>query len=422
MSRNTEDLLYSGEMRARAELLLAAILRVLLVLLPVLIAAALFVEQTTRREIALLSIALVFVLGLHVLLRRGHFIFCSHALVFGFIAIAITGLATYGSIRAAGSVALVAAITFGGIFLGRRTLFLAALLCVFALGCLVYAQRAGWLPQPDYRVTVGHWLVYSTIIVAVALALNYMRSLLFDLVRRLQRELAQRQKAEAAQERSEERFAKAFQATPEAIAISDLPDGRLVSVNPRLEALFGAPAAEIVGRTAMELDAWADGTATRDRIIEAMQKEGRVRNMELGVRTRGGDVRTCEYSAEILELGGAPHVIAFLRDVTEQRRAEASERQALERFSAAFTNSPDGILISRMRDAAVVAVNDAWVAINGFAREEVVGHALSDLGIWTAEERTAYVGILQREGRVTNFLATLRRKVALEMEKRPVAE
>src|SRR5258706_6162751 len=99
-----EDLLYSGEMRARAELLLAAILRVLLALLPVLIAAALFVEQTTAREITVLCISLAFVLALHVLLRRGHFVFSGHALGFGFIAICIAGLASYGSIRAPGSV------------------------------------------------------------------------------------------------------------------------------------------------------------------------------------------------------------------------------------------------------------------------------------------------------------------------------
>src|SRR6185503_10154997 len=96
----SEDLLYSGEMRARGALLLAAILRVLLVLLPVLIAAALLVEQTTAREITVLCISLAFVLGLHVLLRRGYFMFCAHAVVFGFIAISLAGLASYGSVRA----------------------------------------------------------------------------------------------------------------------------------------------------------------------------------------------------------------------------------------------------------------------------------------------------------------------------------
>jgi PAS domain S-box-containing protein len=652
----TDDLLYSGEMRARAYQTLGAILRVLLVVLPLLITASLF-ARTTLREIAFLSISLAFVLALHVLLRRGHAALCAHALVFGFIAISLAGLATYGSIRAPGSAALVAAIAFGGIFLGRRMLSLAVLLSVGGLGCLVYAQNAGWLPQPEYRTLPGHWIAYGGIVASVALVLAHMRTLLLDLVQRLAQELDQRRHAEAAKQQSESRFrkvfesipvgmtitrasdgryievnaadqrtlgyareelvgrttrdtgawlsdedrnrfleqlrangrvmdyparmrrksgdvidtriwaelaefdgedciitstinitereraererqqseakfealfdispegiavtrwadavlveandaalaqigvtreqaigrsvlelgvgagtednaaifaqliaegrvvnrttrfrhhggewmefllsaarltlgeekcvvwswrdmteqlkqqralaeseehfSKAFQATREAIAISHLPDGRLVSVNRRMEELYGAPAAEIVGRTAMELGIW--GPETRDRLRSLLRADGKIQDLELPISTRSGATRICIYSAEILEFGGEPHAIAFVRDVTEQRRAEDERRQALERFSAAFTNSPDGILISRLRDGKVVAVNDAWVAINGYAREAVVGRTLAELGVWSGEERVAYVERLQKEGRVSNFLATLRR-------------
>src|SRR6185295_9253399 len=115
----TDSLLDSGEMRARTDLTLAAILRALLMVLPVLLAAAAF-AGTPSRAIAFLGAALAFVLALYALQRRGHSAFCAHALVFGVIALSIAGLATYGSVRAPGSVALVAAITFGGIFLGRR--------------------------------------------------------------------------------------------------------------------------------------------------------------------------------------------------------------------------------------------------------------------------------------------------------------
>jgi PAS domain S-box-containing protein len=404
----SEDLLYSGEMRARAEQLLAAILRVLLVVLPLLIAAALFAVATTQREVAMLSGSFAFVLLLHVLLRRGYFVFCAHALVFGFIAISLTGLATYGSIRATGSVALVAAITFGGIFLGRRTLVLAALVSILGLGCLVYAQRSGWLPQPDYRVTAGHWLIYSTIILSVALALNYMRSLLFELVRRQQAELAQRQKAEAGRDDSEERFSKAFHATREAIAISHLPDGRITSVNQRFEELYGAPAAEIVGRNTQELKIW--GPETRQQLLEQLRASGTIRDAEVRFQTRSGEVRLCEYSAEALELGGERHAIAFLRDVTMQRRVENERRQAHELFSAAFDNSPDGILITRLHDAKVLRVNDAWLAINGYARKDVIGRSMAELGVWTAEERAGYVERLRQDGRISNYLARLRRR------------
>src|SRR5258706_8660287 len=138
----SDDPLQSGEMRARADLTLAAILRALLAVIPVMLAIAL-IGEATGRELLILGIALAFILALRVLQRRGYGVFCAHALVFGVIALSIAGLATFGSIRAPGSVALVAAITFGGIFLGRRMLFAAALLSIVGLGCVAYAENAG---------------------------------------------------------------------------------------------------------------------------------------------------------------------------------------------------------------------------------------------------------------------------------------
>jgi PAS domain S-box-containing protein len=405
----SDDPLFTGELRARAELTLAAVLRALLVVLPVIGLAAAF-GNATPAQLLVLGATLAYVAALYFLQRRGHFELCVHAAVFGLIVFGAGVAALFGSVRSVGTLGQVAAIIIGGIFLRRRALMAAAALSIGLLGTLIVAENAGWLPAPDFAVPHSHWVIYGVIIASVALVLNYMRSLLFNLVRRQRRELAQRQKAEAAQEQSEERFAKAFQATPEAIAISTLPEGRLVSVNRRLEALYGATSAELAGKTAMELDAWADGAATRDRIAAQMQAKGKVRNMEVRVPTRSGEVRICEYSAEILELGGAPHAIAFLRDITDQRRIENERRQAHELFSAAFDNSPDGILITRLRDAKVLRVNDAWLAINNYSRDEVIGRSLADLGVWTADERSGYVERLQRDGRISNYLAHLRRR------------
>ena len=403
----SDDPLFTGELRARAELTLAAVLRALLVVLPVIAIAAAFGNATTA-QLLTLGTALAYVAVLYFLQRRGHFEFCVNAAVFGLIVFGAGVAALFGSVRSVGTLGQVAAITIGGIFLRRRALMAAAALSIGLLGALIVAENAGWLPAPDFAVPHSHWVIYGVIIASVALVLNYMRSLLFNLVRRQRRELAQRQKAEAAQEQSEERFAKAFQATPEAIAISQLPDGRLVSVNQRFEELYGASAADIIGKNTQELKIW--GPETRAQLLGQLRREGRIRNVELQFTTRSGAARTCQYSAELLELGGESHAIAFLRDITEQRRVEDERRQAHELFSAAFDNSPDGILITRLRDAKVLKVNDSWLAINGYARTDVIGRSMADLGVWTAEERAGYAARLQRDGRISNYLARLRRR------------
>ncbi len=63
MSRETDDPLHFGELRARAELTLAAILRALIAVIPVLLVAGLFANSTAR-ELAFLGATLVLVLVL----------------------------------------------------------------------------------------------------------------------------------------------------------------------------------------------------------------------------------------------------------------------------------------------------------------------------------------------------------------------
>jgi PAS domain S-box-containing protein len=371
-----EDLLYSGEMRARAELLLAAILRVLLVLLPVLIVAALFVEQTTAREITVLGISLAFVLALHVLLRRGYFVFCGHALVFGFIAIAIVGLASYGSVRAPGSVALVAAITFGGIFLGRRTLFLAALLSVIGLGCLVYAQRAGWLPLPDYRVTVGHWLIYSTIIVAVALVLNYMRSLLFDLVRRQQAALAQREKAEAGRKGSEERFGVVFDNVPDPISISRISDSRIVAVNDAWVRANGYPREQVIGRTAREIGVWVG--EKRSEMLAELVARGRLPAHLIDFRRADGSMRQSLVSAAIIDVDGEPCSMWMGRDVTAQQRIEEELRGNRRLLETVIDAIPMSIFAKDL-DSNYIMLNRQMAEYFGVQKEQLMRRHTSQL-------------------------------------------
>src|SRR5262249_46817533 len=66
------------------------------------------------------------------------------------------------------------------------------------------------------------------------------------------RDVTQRHAAEEALRQSEERFSSAFRASPVAIAISKLPEGKLLDVNASFVKLFGFDRFEAVGKTADE--------------------------------------------------------------------------------------------------------------------------------------------------------------------------
>src|SRR5205814_1868309 len=71
-------------------------------------------------------------------------------------------------------------------------------------------------------------------------------------------DITERKQAEDALRASEERFAKAFNASPQPMAILELPSRKYSNVNQALVRSSGWAVEEIVGRTSSEINVWAN--------------------------------------------------------------------------------------------------------------------------------------------------------------------
>jgi PAS domain S-box-containing protein len=125
---------------------------------------------------------------------------------------------------------------------------------------------------------------------------------------------------------SEERFGKAFRSSPDAIVISRRSDGLILEVNDTWEALFGYHRDEAVGHTPVQLGIYVVG-AERARLARILAIAGRVREHEIELRTKAGDLLETLLSADTVEMGGEPCFITFIRDVTARKRAEAEAQE-----------------------------------------------------------------------------------------------
>ncbi|MGE5239713.1 MAG: sigma-54 interaction domain-containing protein [Chloroflexota bacterium] len=97
--------------------------------------------------------------------------------------------------------------------------------------------------------------------------------------------------------------------------------------------------------------------------------------------------------------------------MTERKQAEDALRLSEEKFYKAFRSSPDWITISHLADGRYVDVNDAFLRMTGYAREEVIGRTSLELGIWAnPEDRREMVGKLQERGEVSNVEVRFRMK------------
>ena len=145
-------------------------------------------------------------------------------------------------------------------------------------------------------------------------------------------DITERARFQTALLQSEERFEKAFQASPVAITISILADGRYLDVNARFEEITGRPRAEIIGKTAFDIGFWAE-PAARQTMASALDRAGYLRNWPFEFRRRSGELRQAIGAFERIEVAGEPCVLAITEDVTERRSLEGRLRQA-ERLEA----------------------------------------------------------------------------------------
>jgi PAS domain S-box-containing protein len=124
---------------------------------------------------------------------------------------------------------------------------------------------------------------------------------------------------------SEERFAKAFRASPAAISIATLPDGRWIEINEALAKMTGYRTEELIGHTSSELGL-VDAVA-RAKILEAIREHGSVRNVEIQMHTKSNEIVEVLVSVEQIEINGRACVLTIQYDITELKHVEREVRR-----------------------------------------------------------------------------------------------
>ncbi|WP_129127255.1 PAS domain S-box protein [Geomonas oryzae] len=132
--------------------------------------------------------------------------------------------------------------------------------------------------------------------------------------------------AEQALRNSEEKFSKAFHASPDSIVITRAEDGTYIDVNEAFQEITGYRREEVIGRTSTDLQLWADSDA-RMVMLKLLNEHGHVRNLDVRFRVKSGEIRELLWSADVIEYQGEACLIAISRDVTDQRQME---RELLE--------------------------------------------------------------------------------------------
>jgi PAS domain S-box-containing protein len=124
---------------------------------------------------------------------------------------------------------------------------------------------------------------------------------------------------------TEERFAKAFDASPLPMAIQSCTDGRFLDANQSFLELTGYDSGDLIGRSAGDLKLWPEDDT---KIFAATRAEGRFRNQQYILNRRDGRSRTTLMWTEPITLETGASQLLIVEDVTDRLKLESRLRQA----------------------------------------------------------------------------------------------
>jgi two-component system cell cycle sensor histidine kinase/response regulator CckA len=187
------------------------------------------------------------------------------------------------------------------------------------------------------------------------------------------RDVSERHRIEQELRHSQEKYSKMIHSSPDAITLRSLPDRRYVEVSEGFTRLTGYTAEEVLGKMPSELGIWSDDSPHTE-ILQNLHRDGEIRDVEFGFRTKTGEHRYATVSAVRLTLGTGAYMLSVSRDITERKRVE----ERLSQLAAIVESSFDAI-IGKTLDGTIVSWNAGAEAVYGYSAAEAVGRSISVL-------------------------------------------
>jgi PAS domain S-box-containing protein len=179
------------------------------------------------------------------------------------------------------------------------------------------------------------------------------------------RNITARKQAEQTLKASEEKYARLFHCSNDAIFLHDM-DGKIIDVNQRTLDFLGYEREELLRMKIKDLHPQSAQSASREAFRD-IRKSGFV-GFEIDFIRKNGSVFPADVSASVFETSGGKVIQGIVRDITERKDMELALRRSEAQFKGLAERSPNMIFVNFM--GRIVYVNRRCLEIMGYTRKE----------------------------------------------------
>ena len=215
---------------------------------------------------------------------------------------------------------------------------------VFILFCLVSIVQIAvnlTIPKTHNIFVSGFFnliaiLLYQILFTALTFALFLMVSRRLSTT--LESELIQRIQTEEDLRQSEEKFARAFQTSPYAIAISRMEDDKFIEINDAFASLTGFSREEVMATSSIGLTLWVN-EKDREEVVSILRQGMPIVGKEFLFRKKNGEIFTGLFSARPIKYTHEPCLLSSIDDISKRKQAEWALKERFKELNCLYSIS-----------------------------------------------------------------------------------
>ncbi len=236
---------------------------------------------------------------------------------------------------------------------------------------------------------------------------------LMDELARLRHQITELQKSEIKHQQIEEDLTESEKKYRTLIELIDVGiqietvEGRILECNTAAAKIYGYTKKEMIDLTLADL--------VPEEFAKKIPKVVTEKEATQGIfvsrisKKKDGTIFPTEIATKIVNIGGKPRLIVYVRDITRRKKAEKKLRKARKMFTSLFNSSPEA-LVYEDEKSSILNINRRFTELFGYTLEELKGRNIDEGMIYPIDKREEGLRLTRNVKGFSNYETIRKRK------------